>query len=64
MCKKIDGLGKVPHIGVMTSAEKPSEIIRGKFDKKIADWACRGQEIWKTRFFQILRGDEWELEQL
>ena len=53
MCKKIDGLGKVPHIGVMTSAEKPSEIIRGKFDKKIADWAAAAKRYGKPVFFRF-----------
>jgi hypothetical protein len=54
MCKKIDRLGKIPHLGVTTRAIKLSDIISGKIDGKIAEWARAAKDYGKPVFIRFL----------
>jgi hypothetical protein len=54
MCKKVDSLGKVPHVGVTSAGVKPSDIVQGKADTKIAEWAAAAKQYGKPVFFRFL----------
>jgi len=54
MCRKIDSMGKVPHLGVTTRAIKLSDIINGKIDGKIAEWAEKAKSYGKPVFIRFL----------
>ncbi|GAX59195.1 glycoside hydrolase family 26 [Candidatus Scalindua japonica] len=53
MCKKIDQMGKVPHLGAIASKTKPSEVIKGNLDKTIKNWAKGAKEFRKPIFFRF-----------
>lgn len=54
MCQRIDKLGKTPHVGITTGQMKPSYIIAGKADEKIAAWARAAKQYGKPVFFRFL----------
>lgn len=54
MCEKINKLGKIPHAGITMSGIKLSDIIQGKADQKIAEWASAAANYGKPVFFRFL----------
>jgi hypothetical protein len=54
MCEKISKLGKIPHLGVTTAQIKPSDIVQGGAENKIAEWAKEAKKYGKPIFFRFL----------
>jgi hypothetical protein len=53
MCESVNKLGKIPHLTVISGGIKTSDIVKGKMDKKIRQWAEAAKNYGKPLFFRF-----------
>lgn len=53
ICQSINALGKIPHLTVISGGVKTSDIVKGKWDRKISEWARAAKDYGKPVFFRF-----------